>query len=263
MTECRVFRGVMLNKDVTHPSMRRRIEKPRIVLLDCGLEYVQAESVAHLEISEAENWDKALKNEEEAVRKMCDCIIAVKPDLVITEKGVSDLAQHYLQKANITALRRVRKSDNNRLAKATGATIVHRPDELLESDVGTGCGLFEVRQIGDEYFAFIEECENPKACSVLLRGGSKDALNEIERNLQDAMQVARNVVFDARLLPGGGATEMELACRIKEEARVRGGIEALPFSAVGEALEVIPRTLCQNCGTDTIRVITKLRVRIE
>ena len=214
MTESRVLRGVMLNKDVTHPSMRRRIEKPRIVLLDCGLEYVQAESVAHLEISEAENWDKALKNEEEAVRKMCDCIIAVKPDLVITEKGVSDLAQHYLQKANITALRRVRKSDNNRLAKATGATIVHRPDELLESDVGTGCGLFEVRQIGDEYFAFIEECENPKACSVLLRGGSKDALNEIERNLQDAMQVARNVVFDARLLPGGGATEMELACRI-------------------------------------------------
>jgi T-complex protein 1 subunit gamma len=254
-----VIRGVMLNKDVTHPSMRRRIEHPRIVLLDCGLDYKQAESVAHLEISAAEDWDKALKNEEASVRAMCEAVIAVKPDLVITEKGVSDLAQHYLQRANITALRRVRKSDNNRLAKATGATIVHRPEELLESDVGS-CGLFEVRQIGDEYFAFVEDCASPKACSVLLRGGSKDALNEIERNLQDAMQVARNVVFDPRVLPGGGATEMEVACRLQRRAKEMGGVESLPFAAVGEAMEVIPRTLCQNCGADTIRVITKLRV---
>ena len=194
----------MLNKDVTHSSMRRHIDHPRIILLDCSLEYVKAESVANLEITEASDWDKALKNEEEAVEKMCDAIIALKPDLVITEKGVSDLAQHYLVTAGITAIRRVRKSDTNRLAKATGATIVHRVDEILESDVGTKCGVFDVRQIGDEYFAFIEECEDPKACSVLLRGGSKDALNEIERNLQDAMQVARNVVYDPRLLPGGG-----------------------------------------------------------
>ena len=202
LTESCVIKGILLNKDVTHASMRRRIEHPRIVLLDCSLEYVKPESVASMEINDADAWNKALKNEEEAVKKMCDAIIAVKPDLVITEKGVSDLAQHYLVKANITALRRVRKSDNNRLAKATGATIVHRPDELNENDVGTQCGLFEVRQIGDEYFAFIEECEHPKACSILLRGGSKDALNEIERNLQDAMQVARNVVFEPYLLPG-------------------------------------------------------------
>lgn len=202
LKESRVLKGIMLNKDVTHSSMRRRIENPRIVLLDCSLEYVKPESVAAMEIRDAEAWDKALKNEEEAVKKMCDAIIALKPDLVITEKGVSDLAQHYLVKANITAIRRVRKSDNNRLAKATGATIVHRPDELIESDVGTKCGLFEVRMIGDEYYAFIEECSEPKACSILLRGGSKDALNEIERNLQDAMQVARNVVFDPFLLPG-------------------------------------------------------------
>ena len=203
LSESRVLKGVMLNKDVTHSSMRRHIDRPRIILLDCSLEYVKAESVANLEITEAEDWDKALKNEEAAVKKMCDALIALKPDLVITEKGVSDLAQHYLVTAGITALRRVRKSDNNRLAKATGATIVHRVDEILESDVGTRCGVFDVRQIGDEYYAFIEECEDPKACSVLLRGGSKDALNEIERNLQDAMQVARNVVFDPRLLPGG------------------------------------------------------------
>lgn len=260
LSESRVIRGVMLNKDVTHASMRRKIEHPRIILLDCSLEYVKAESVASLEIHEAEAWERALKEEEEAVKEMCDPILAFHPDLVITEKGISDLAQHYLQKANVSALRRVRKSDNNRVARATGARIVHRPDELTESDVGRGCGLFEVRQIGDEYFAFIEECEAPKACSVLLRSGSRDALNEIERNLQDAMQVARNVAQDPRLLPGGGATEMEIACGLQAEGTREGGVEAQPLSAVGQAMEIIPRRLCQNCGADTIRVITKLRV---
>ena len=114
LSESRVIRGVMLNKDVTHASMRRKIEHPRIVLLDCSLEYVKAESVASLEIHEADAWDRALKQEEEAVKEMCDAILSLKPDLVITEKGISDLAQHYLQKANVSALRRVRKSDNNR-----------------------------------------------------------------------------------------------------------------------------------------------------
>ena len=137
---------------------------------------------------------------------------------------------------------------------------MHRSDELTESDVGKGCGLFEVRQIGDEYFAFVEDCEAPKACSVLLRGGSRDALNEIERNLQDAMQVARNVAQDPRLLPGGGATEMEIACGLQAEGTREGGVEAQPLSAVGQAMEIIPRRLCQNCGADTIRVMTKLRV---
>ena len=169
LSESRVIRGVMLNKDVTHASMRRKIEHPRIILLDCSLEYVKTESVASLEIHEAEAWERVLKEEEEeAVKEMCDPILAFHPDLVIMEKGISDLAQHYLQKAKVSALRRVRKSDNNRVARATGARIVHRSDELTESDVGKGCGLFEVRQIGDEYFVFIEECEAPKACSMLL-----------------------------------------------------------------------------------------------
>lgn len=111
-------------------------------------------------------------------------IIKFKPDLVITEKGLSDLASHYLSKAGISAIRRLRKTDNNRIARACGATIVNRPEELQESDVGTGAGLFEIKKIGDEYFAFIIDCKNPKACTVLLRGPSKDLLNEVERNLQ-------------------------------------------------------------------------------
>lgn len=124
-----------------------------------------------------------LRMEEEYIEQLCVQIIKFKPDLVITEKGFSDVASHYLSKAGISAIRRIRKTDNNRIARACGATIVNRPEELQESDVGTGCGLFEVKKIGDEYFSFIVECKEPKARTVLLRGPSKDILNEVERNL--------------------------------------------------------------------------------
>ena len=158
-----VLDGVMVNKDITHPKMRRRIENPRIVLLDCTLEYKKGESQTNIEISKEEDWNRILQIEEEQVKSMCEAIIAVKPDLVITEKGVSDLAQHYLLKANITALRRVRKTDNNRIARATGATIVNNVHDLQASDVGTDCGLFEISKIGDEYFSFLTKCKDPKA----------------------------------------------------------------------------------------------------
>jgi len=180
---------------------------------------------------------------------------------VITEKGVSDLAQHYFAKANITAFRRLRKTDNNRVARATGATIVSRTDEIREEDIGTGCGLFEMRKIGEEYFAFFEECTEPKACTIILRGGSKDVLNEIERNLMDAMQVVRNVVFDPRLLPGGGATEMAVSVGLRKAGLKLEGIQQGPFLAVGDAMEVIPRTLAQNCGVSVIRTVTQLRAK--
>ncbi|KAI0163065.1 T-complex protein 1 [Pestalotiopsis sp. NC0098] len=259
--DSRVLDGVMLNKDITHPKMRRRIENPRIVLLDCTLEYKKGESQTNIEITKEEDWNRILQIEEEQVKAMCDSIIAVKPDLVITEKGVSDLAQHYFMKANITALRRVRKTDNNRIARATGATIVNRVDDLQDSDVGTQCGLFEIEKIGDEYFTFLTKCQDPKACTVLLRGPSKDILNEIERNLQDAMGVARNVMFQPRLSPGGGATEMAVSVRLNQLAKGIDGVEQWPYKAVADALEVIPRTLIQNAGASPIRVLTELRAK--
>lgn len=186
---------------------------------------------------------------------------AFKPDIVVTEKGVSDLAQHYFAKAGITAFRRLRKTDNNRMARATGATIVSRTDEIQESDLGTQCGLFEMRKIGEEWFAFFEECEDPKACTILLRGGSKDVLNEIERNLQDAMQVVRNVVYEPKLLPGGGATEMAVSIGLRRAGIKVEGVQQGPYVAVGEAMEVIPRTLAQNCGVSVIRTVTELRAK--
>ena len=258
-SDCRVVRGVVLNKDVTHPKMRRRIEKPRILLLDCPLEYKKGESQTTVEPTTAEDFDLLLRQEEEHVYRMCADIISHKPDLVFTEKGVSDLAQHYLYKAGITAIRRLRKSDNNRLARAVGATIVSRTSEIQESDIGSDCGLFEVRKIGDEYFVFIEDCKAPKACTIMLRGGSRDVLNEVERNLTDAMQVTRNIAVDPRILPGGGATEMALAQHLMEESKFATGVQEYPYRAAGIALEVIPRTLAENCGADIIKVMTELR----
>ncbi|KAL1969609.1 hypothetical protein VTN77DRAFT_8162 [Rasamsonia byssochlamydoides] len=256
-----VIDGVMINKDITHPKMRRRIENPRIILLDCPLEYKKGESQTNIEVTKEDDWNRILQIEEEQVKAMCDAILAFKPDVVITEKGVSDLAQHFFVKNNVTAIRRVRKTDNNRIARATGATIVNRVDDLQESDVGTKCGLFEIEKIGDEYFTFLRKCKEPKACTILLRGPSKDILNEIERNLQDAMSVARNVIFHPRLSPGGGATEMAVSVRLSQLAKSVEGVQQWPYKAVADAMEVIPRTLVQNAGDSPIRVLTRLRAK--
>nr|XP_018266593.1 T-complex protein 1 subunit gamma [Kwoniella dejecticola CBS 10117]OBR88751.1 T-complex protein 1 subunit gamma [Kwoniella dejecticola CBS 10117] len=257
--ESRVLSGVMINKDVTHPKMRRKIENPRIILLDCPLEYKKGESQTNIEIQKEEDWNRILQIEEEQIKNLCEKIIEFKPDLVFTEKGVSDLAQHYLLKANITSIRRVRKSDNNRIARAVGATIVNRVEDLRDSDVGTQCGLFHIEKLGDEYFTFLDQCKNPKACTILLRGPSKDILNEIDRNLADAMSVARNVVFNPILAPGGGATEMAISVALGEKAKLLPGVAGAPYKAIADALEVIPRTLVQNCGGNAIRTLTELR----
>lgn len=260
LSESQVLNGVMFNKDVTHGRMRRDIKNPRILLLDCPLEYKKGESQTNVELTKESDFAAILRQEEEEVSRMCADIIAVRPDLVITEKGVSDLAQHFLMKANISCIRRVRKTDNNRIARVSGAAIVNRTEEISEAHVGTKCGLFKVTKLGDEYYTFLTECENPKACTVLLRGASKDVLNEIERNLQDAFCVARNVFLDPRLLPGGGATEMALSAILAKRARAQEAtVREYPYKAAASALEVIPRTLAQNAGADVIRVMTALR----
>uniref|UniRef100_A0A6Q2XUF9 T-complex protein 1 subunit gamma n=1 Tax=Esox lucius TaxID=8010 RepID=A0A6Q2XUF9_ESOLU len=214
-----------------------------------------------IEITREEDFARILQMEEEYIQQICEDIIRLKPDLIFTEKGISDLAQHYLMKANITAIRRVRKTDNNRISRACGAHIASRTEELREEDVGLGAGLFEIKKIGDEYFAFVTECKDPKACTILLRGASKEILAEVERNLQDAMQVTRNVLLEPYLLPGGGATEMAVSQRLMERSKALTGVEQWPYRALAQALEVIPRTLIQNCGASTIRVLTSLRAK--
>nr|QBH73649.1 chaperonin [Aphelinus abdominalis] len=254
-----VLKGVMLNKDVTHPKMERVVKNPRIVLLDCPLEYKKGESQTNVEIVKEADFTRMLELEEKYVKELCDNIIAVKPNVIFTEKGVSDLAQHYLLKAGISAVRRVRKSDNNRIARACGATILNRTDELREEHVGTGAGNFEIKKINDDYFCFVTECQDPKACTIVLRGASKDILNESERNLQDALNVVRNLLLEPKLVPGGGAIEMAVSRVLTEKAAEIAGVEQWPYKAVAQALEIIPRTLAQNCGANTIRTLTALR----
>lgn len=257
--DCQVVKGIAFEKDVTHANMRRMIKNPRVVLLDCPLEYKKGESMTNVEITKEDEFEKLLMQEEAEVRKMCEDIARVGCDLVITEKGVCDLAAHFLIKQNISVIRRAKKTDANRLARVTGATIVNRCEELTEADVGTKCKLFKVEKIDDDYWTFLTECEDPRACTILLRGGSKDTLNEIERNLHDALNVARNILLEGKLLPGGGATEMELSMRLNEKAQQISGLEQWGYKVVAKALEVIPRTLAQNCGADVVRTIAQLR----
>ncbi|CAN4115357.1 unnamed protein product [Withania somnifera] len=255
-----VLKGVMMNKDVVSPGkMKRKIVNPRIILLDCPLEYKKGENQTNAELLREEDWTVLLKMEEEYIENMCAQILKFKPDVVITEKGLSDLACHYLSKAGVSAIRRLRKMDNNRIAKACGAVIVNRPDELQESDVGTGAGLFEVKKIGDEFFTFIVDCKDPKACTILLRGASKDLLNEVERNLQDAMSVARNIIKCPKLVPGGGGTELTVSAMLKQKSSSVEGVEKWPYEAAAIAFEAIPRTLAQNCGVNVIRTMTALQ----
>lgn len=256
-----VLDGVMINKDVVHPKMSRLIQNPRIILLDAGLEYKKGESQTDVELSKENDFSRMLQIEEEYIKNVCDKLASFKPDLVITEKGISDLAQHYLMKSNIACLRRLKKTDNVRVGKVSGATIVHQVEELREEDVGTNAGLFEVKKIGDEYFSYIVRCKDPKACTVVLRGPSKDILNEVERNLQDAMCVCRNIMLDPLLVPGGGAVEMAVGKILSDKADSITDVTQGPYRSVVRSLEVIPRTLIQNCGGDTIRQITALRAK--
>uniref|UniRef100_A0A0L8H726 T-complex protein 1 subunit gamma n=1 Tax=Octopus bimaculoides TaxID=37653 RepID=A0A0L8H726_OCTBM len=196
-----VLQGILLNKDVTHPKMKRKIENPRILLLDCSLEYKKGESQTNIEITAEDDF------------------------------------------------------------AASGATIVSRTEEIKEEDVGTACGLFEIKKIGDEYFTYLIDCKNPKACTMVLRGASKDILNEVDRNLQDALNVTRNVIQEPVLVPGGGATEMALAHALNEKAKSIVTVHQWPYRAIAKALEIIPSTLIQNCGASTIRTLTALRAK--
>ena len=260
--ESRLLNGVVINKDILHPQMRRRIENPRVLLLDCPLEYKKGESNTNLEISKDGDWGAFLRIEEDQIREVCQKIIALKPDVVVCEKGVSDLAQHHLLQANISVLRRLKKSDNNRIARATGATIINQMDDIKESEVGTKCGLFEVRLIANEYFAFFENCKDPKACSIILRGPSKDILNEIERNLHDAMAVTRNLMLNPSLVPGGGAIEAKICVELEKKALEMETIDKYAFNALSRAFEVIPRVLIQNAGANPTGLMIDLKAKI-
>ncbi|TFK19038.1 GroEL apical domain-like protein [Coprinopsis marcescibilis] len=227
------------------------IKNPRIILLDCPLEYKKGESQTNMEFSKADDWARAQEIEEEQVKAQCYKLLELKPDLIIAENGVSDLAQHVFERANVSCIRRLCKTDNNRVALAVGATIFNRIEDIREADVGTECGLFKVQKIGDEYFTSLVECTSPKACAVLPRGPSKDILNEIARNLADAMSVA----------PGGGATEVAISVGLQAKAKSIAGADNAPFRAVADGFDIIPVRSCRTVGGNAMRVLTELKAK--
>ncbi|OUC47991.1 T-complex protein 1, gamma subunit [Trichinella nativa] len=258
LSDSELLKGVVLNKDVLHPKMRRYIKNPRIILLDGALEFKKAESKMSMN---AINVEEILHLEELALREMCDAIIALKPDLVFTEKGCSDLVLEYLMRSNISVIRRIKKTDNDRLSRVCGAQIVSEVFDLNESDVGTKATLFEVELIGHEYFAKVVNHNDPHACTLILRGANKDLLKEIERNFNDALNVVRNVYLNPRAVPGGGAVEMCLGHILKKKAFDKEGVAQFIYNAIADAFEVIPLTLLSNCDSNPIREITSLRVK--
>lgn len=258
--KCELIKGIMINKSLIHPDMRNEIENPRIIILDCSLEYKKAESKTSFEFKNKGDYARALEIEEEQIRENIENIIALKPDIVLSEKGISDTAFSIFQKANITALRRFKKSDSLRISATTGATVISRTEDLTEDHVGKKCGLFKITHIGNETYINFLKCQDPQACTVVLRGPSKDILNEFERNFEDAIKIARNLKLSNRLCYGGGGTENNLSKFLRRKMKdEEDALKQKVYEGISNAFKIIPLTLIKNTGRpDPLDVMAEL-----
>ncbi|MCW7074998.1 MAG: thermosome subunit beta [Candidatus Methanospirare jalkutatii] len=254
--------GVAIDKEVVHPGMPKRVENAKIALLNCSLEVKKTETDAEIRIRSAEQMKAFLDEEERMMRRMVDKIKASGANVVFCQKGIDDVVQHYLAKAGILAVRRVKKSDMERLARATGGKIVNNIEELSEAELGHA-GLVRERKIAGDRMVFVEECENPRSISIVVRGGEEHVVDEIERSLNDALKVASSILEDGKAVAGGGAVETELALRLKEFSTTLKGREQLAVEKFAEALEIIPRTLAENSGLDPIDKLVELKAAHE
>ena len=262
LTDTRLINGVVLDKEVVHPGMPKRVEKAKIALLDSPLEIEKTEFDAKINIESPEQMDAFLKQEENMIKEMVEKIAAKGANVIICQKGIDDLAQHFLARKNILTVRRVKKSDMEKLSKATGGKIVTNLDDMTQKDLGYA-QIVEERKIGDDKMTFIEGCKNPRAVTILIRGGTERIVDEADRSLHDALCVARDVVEEPKILAGGGAPEMEVARVLKEYAEKLPGREQLAVMRFAEALEAVPTTLAENAGLDPIDIISELRARHE
>ena len=250
--------GIIIDKEVVHPGMPRRIENAKIALLNCPLEVEKTEIDAEIRISDPSQMMAFIEEEERLLKEMVEKIKATGANVVFVQKGIDDMAQHYLAKMGILAVRRVKKSDMEKLARATGAKIVTKVEDLTEKDLGFA-KLVEERKIGDEKMVFVEGCKDPRAVSILIRGGMEKVVDEAERSLTDALSVVADVVEEPYILPGGGAPEAEVAKALREYAPKAGGRRQLAIEAFAKAVESIPRALAENAGLDPIDIIAELR----
>ncbi|WP_297549610.1 thermosome subunit beta [Thermococcus sp.] len=255
--ETQLIKGVVIDKEVVHPGMPKRVENAKIALINEALEVKETETDAEIRITSPEQLQAFLEQEERMLKEMVDKIKEVGANVVFVQKGIDDLAQHYLAKYGIMAVRRVKKSDMEKLAKATGAKIVTNIRDLTPEDLGEA-ELVEQRKVAGENMIFVEGCKNPKAVTILIRGGTEHVVDEVERALEDAVKVVKDIVEDGKILPAGGAPEIELSIRLDEYAKEVGGKEQLAIEAFAEALKVIPRTLAENAGLDPVETLVKV-----
>ena len=252
------IKGIILDKEVVHSGMPKRIEKARIALINSPLEIEKTEFDAKLDIKDPSQIQQYLDEETKMLKDMVTKVTEAGANVLICQKGIDDVAQHYLAKAGVLSVRRVKESDMTKLARATGATIVTGLDGLSKTDLGQA-GLVEERKIEDDKWTYVEDCKNPKAVTVLIRGGSQRVIDEADRCIHDAVMVIKDVLEKPAIVGGGGAVEEELSYRLMKWASTLQGREQLAAEKFAEALESIPITLAENAGFDPIDIRVELR----
>ena len=262
ITDTTLIKGLLIDKEVVHSDMPKRVKDAKIGLLNSAMEIEKTEFDAKIQIESPDEIQAYLDQEENMLREMVQKVKDSGISVILCQKGIDDMVQHFLAREGIMAARRLKKSDMKALAKATGAKVVTSIDELTESDVGYAA-IVEERKIGDEKMIFVEGCKNPKAVSILIRGGTDRIVDEADRSIHDALCVIRDVVQEPKIVAGGGAPEIEIARKLRRYAEGLAGRERLAVLAFAEAIEVIPTTLAENAGMDPIDAISELQSRHE
>jgi thermosome len=262
LTETRLIEGLVLDKEVVHSGMPKRVEKAKIALLESALEIKKTEFDTKINIELPEQMQSFLREEEDMLKAMVEKIVAAEANVVVCQKGIDDMAQHFLARKGVLTVQRVKESDIKKLAMATGGKPVTNLEDLSKSDLGYA-ELVEERKIGNDKMTFIEGCKNPRSVAILIRAGTERFLDEAERSVHDALCVVRDVVQEPKIVAGGGAPEMEVARALRGYAETLPGREQLAVRSFGEAMEIVPLTLGENAGLDPVDLLLELRTRHE
>jgi thermosome len=250
--------GIVLDKERVHSGMPRVVKSAKIALIDSAIEIKDTEVDAKIQITDPNQMQAFIDQEEKMIKNMVDKIIQSGANVVFCQKGIDDIAQHFLSKAGIYAARRVKKSDMEKLARATGAKVTTNFDDLSENELGK-VGVVEEIKVGDEDMTFVRECQNPKAVTILVRGGTAHVVDEAKRAIDDSLGDLKAAIREKKVVGGGGAPEIELSMALKKFADTLSGKEQLAVLAFAEAVEVIPRTLAESAGLDPIDKIAELK----
>ncbi|MEM3755155.1 MAG: thermosome subunit beta [Candidatus Bathyarchaeia archaeon] len=260
--ESELVKGIVVDKEIAHPQMPKRVESAKIALINAKLEIEKTEFDAKININSPEQMRLFLDEEEKMLKDMVNKIAEAGANVVLCEKGIDDIALHYLAKKGIMAVKNISSGDMEKLTKATGGRVVASIKDLTPEALGEA-KLVEEIKIGEDKLVYVRECKNPRAVTIVVRGGAEHVVNEAERSLHDALCVVRNAIEDGKIVAGGGASEAEVAQRLKEYASKVGGREQLAIEAFAQALEAIPITLAENAGLDPIDIIVNLRAEHE